>query len=1271
MAMIATNMLVQRIKWHQRRLEGFRDLRVGLLHMVVLGIRIIKMFAWEPAYKCKLTEKRDAELVHLSAKLKYGIAFKVLRYAGTFVGFVTFMVHTVIRHKTITVQEGFTALALFNTLRSGLMIWPQVINMSIQAHVGYGRLKRFLDAPEVPGKPSFISTLGPDEYSGCAPALSVQGGTFSHNEGMPARNTGAAFRWRGNSKNDHKTPPTLAAVRVEIPSNAITCVVGPCGSGKSSFLSALLGELQTDVDWPRDAPTNNTSAPDTNQLEEPSLAFITAADSARKASLALAPHESLAGPEKSVSAEKCDGGQLDENKGGVRGFAAVGLAESGSKELGYVPQKPWILNRSIRDNIILGSAFHWNRYWDVIDACCLRHDLDILPAGDMTEIGERGTNLSGGQQQRVSLARACYRHGVEVFLLDDVLSAVDAHVSEAIWNKCILGLLRKQRNATVILVTHQIDLCLRGVDRILLFGKEEGARRLNDKDEKSEKASLCALGDGVIGNDEIKSVSSTIRWQGTPADLSELSGRTEDRYGDIVDPGAQFALAQLGRHFLPNADEIGQSMAMTSSSSEAVAEGGITRNGDADDRKKGTGDEVTMTAGKGVKGGGGVNEEQAAVGQLVRPEKRNKGKISLRLYLNYMYSAGGLSFGVIWTSLGFGVQGMYFIQNLVFSDWVDQMSGEDGVDTAKENGAMLMYLYVTVGYLALILLRATISAFGSLRASRLQHQAMIARILHAPVSWYDATPIGRVINRFSSDLTSFDTEVMDELYSFVDAGAQVLAVVIVVLVIQPWTFVVMIPVVCLSLTYAHLYIQCARELKRLDSTTRSPIYGGFAEILAGLDSIRALDAQSFFFRAFSVHCDEHTKAELALWVSNRWLVMRLQSMTSLVVVAVAVFALYESDHLMAGLVLLYSVQYTNACRLFIKQHASVEMQMNYVERCDEYSRLPAQEGSWHSDPDLWKTLVKDPVTDTWPPKGHLRIRGLTVQYPSQTKPALTDLNLVIPPGTRVGVVGRTGAGKSTLASALFRLLEPVRGQMFLDGVDCAILGLHDVRQAFAIIPQDATLFEGTIRSNLDAFDDHSDEEIWASLKIAQLADKIGLLPGKLAAEVRAGGSNLSVGERQLLCMSRALLRGAKILIMDEATASVDPATDAIIQDTIRGIAQSVNKDATESRLKCSIICVAHRLETIIYYDKVLVLDEGKVAEYDSPAALLTPLETTEETTEPQQQGGDKHKAERLFLSLCSARGPDTLKRLRLAANVTSEEAERQSNERTDGFTTSG
>jgi len=774
--------------------------------------------------------------------------------------------------------------------------------------------------------------------------------------------------------------------------------------------------------------------------------------------------------------------------------------------ISYASQQAWIQNATVRDNILFGKPFDAEHYNKVIKVCSLKRDLEILESGDMTEIGEKGVNLSGGQQQRVSLARAVYANS-DIFLLDDVLSAVDAHVGEHIFKHCIRGMLS---NKTRVLITHQVSMTIKHADYIVIIGS-----------------------------------NGQIEAQGTFAELSSGGSNFKEYL---------FSLASEDLEEEARRRTTSMYMERTKSARQLS--------------KKKT--EIEQTKPKEGK-------------KIIETEKLAKGHVPLKTYWFYFKACGGFPFLLFFAALSLLWQVAYFGQSFLLSDWIEEMSA--GVE---EGPNFRRFVIICVSTIAALFVRSIAIAFGSLRASRVTHDSMTRRVFYAPISWFDATPLGRIFNRFSSDIETIDKDMMNDISSFVDVMLAVLGVVGSISFAIPWMSIGMAIITAVCCYLGHLYLLTARQLKRLEATSKSPMYAHFAESLSGAATIRAYQAEQRFIQRNAELVDTCSRVHYHLWCSNFWLTTRVRILGACVAGLSGLFIIIFVDSIdgnTAGLVLSFATQFAFNTVFALRLHAQMEMSLNSIERSNEYCEIQQEA------PPIQPENRPPPG---WPAQGKIEVKDLVLKYASMQNPVLHSISFVVPPKTRVGVVGRTGAGKSSLMTALFRMVEPQSGSIIIDGVDIGKLGLRDLREKLAIIPQEPMLFSGTVRSNVDPFELCTDAEIWTALDQVHLREFIFSNPSKLETVITDNGQNLSVGQRQLLCMARAILRKSSVLIMDEATANVDPETDSYIQDTMQNQFTS-----------CTVLCIAHRLHTVVFYDKILVMELGKIMEYDTPLNLLS------------------------------------------------------------------
>ncbi|XP_039333978.2 multidrug resistance-associated protein 1 isoform X1 [Saimiri boliviensis] len=1014
-----------------------KDNRIKLMNEILNGIKVLKLYAWELAFKDKVLDIRQEELKVLK-KSAYLAAVGTFTWVCTpfLVALCTFAVYVTVDEKNILdAQKAFVSLALFNILRFPLNILPMVISSIVQASVSLKRLRIFLSHEE----------LEPDSIE--RRPVKDGGGTNS----ITVRN--ATFTWARSE------PPTLNGITFSIPEGALVAVVGQVGCGKSSLLSALLAEMEK-----------------------------------------------------------------------VEGHVAV----KGS--LAYVPQQAWIQNDSLRENILFGCQLEEQYYKSVIQACALLPDLEILPSGDRTEIGEKGVNLSGGQKQRVSLARAVYCNS-DVYLFDDPLSAVDAHVGKHIFEN-VIGPKGMLKNKTRILVTHGVSY-LPQVDVIIVMS----GGKISEMGSYQE---LLAR-DGAFA-EFLRTYASAE--QGQDPEDNGVTG--------ISSPGKEAKPMENG---LLVTDRAGKQLQRQLSSSSSYS-GDISRchNSTAAEAKK----EETW--------------------KLMEADKAQTGQVKLSVYWDYMKAIGlFVSFLSIFLFM------CNHVASLASNYWLSLWTDDPIVNGTQEHTKVRLSVYGALGIsqgIAVFGYSMAVS-IGGIFASRRLHLTLLDNVLRSPMSFFERTPSGNLVNRFSKELDTVDSMIPQVIKMFMGSLFNVVGACIIILLATPIAAVIIPPLGLIYFFVQRFYVATSRQLKRLESVSRSPIYSHFNETLLGVSVIRAFEEQERFIRQSDLKVDENQKAYYPSIVANRWLAVRLECVGNCIVLFAALFAVMSRQSLSAGLVGLsvsYSLQVTTYLNWLVRMSSEMETNIVAVERLKEYSETE-KEAPWQ--------IQETAPPNSWPQAGRVEFRDYCLRYREGLDLVLRHISVTINGGEKVGIVGRTGAGKSSLTLGLFRINESAEGEIIIDDINIAKIGLHNLRFRITIIPQDPVLFSGSLRMNLDPFSQYSDEEVWTSLELAHLKDFVSALPDKLDHECTEGGENLSVGQRQLVCLARALLRKTKILVLDEATAAVDLETDDLIQSTIRTQFEG-----------CTVLTIAHRLNTIMDYTRVIVLDKGEIREYGAPSDLL-------------------------------------------------------------------
>ncbi|KAI9689553.1 MAG: hypothetical protein M1822_010204 [Bathelium mastoideum] len=872
--------------------------------------------------------------------------------------------------------------------------------------------------------------------------------------------------------------------------------------------------------------------------------------------------------------------------------------------ISYVAQSPWVMNASVRENIVFGHRWDPHFYEKTIKACALVEDFSSLPDGDETQVGERGISLSGGQKARLTLARAVYARS-DIYLLDDVLSAVDQHVGRHIIDN-VLGSKGLLASKTRILATNSIPVLIEANYVVLL---REG--RIIERGTyqqlmamKGEIANLIkSASNEQSGEDESKDSGATTASSGSDESVTVWGtgpNSEEEEPDEMQDGMPQLAPIRPGGG--PARKSSGMTLRRASTASFRGPRGKLM------DEETGPSEGVAKTKqSKEFVEQGKVKWD--VYGQYAKTS--NLGAVAVYLFMLVAAQTAQIG-GSVWLkhwsevnaeygsnpqvgkyigiyfAFGFGSAGLVVFQTLIL--WIF-CSIEVRAIAIREKPVPIPVLASSICKSVRVDVGSYTNATWLVQASRKLHERMAFAIFRSPMRFFETTPAGRILNRFSSDIYKVD-EVLARTFNMLFVNTARAAFTLGVISTSTPIFVcLIIPLGGLYLYIQRYYLRTSRELKRLDSTTRSPIYAQFQESLSGISTIRAYRQQKRFAQDNQWRVDANLRAYYPSTTANRWLAVRLEFIGSVIILTsagLAIVAVSTGGGPSAGLVGLamsYALQITQSLNWIVRQTVEVETNIVSVERVLEYARLPSEAP---------EVISKNRPPISWPAHGAVRFDQYSTRYRPELDLVLKNISLDIKPREKIGVVGRTGAGKSSLTLALFRIIEPAEGTIKIDDLDTTKIGLWDLRRRLAIIPQDALLFEGSVRDNLDPGHVHDDTELWSVLEHARLKDYIARMPAKLDARVNEGGSNLSQGQRQLISLARALLTPSNILVLDEATAAVDVQTDALLQQTLRS-SQFRNR---------TIITIAHRVNTILDSDRVLVLDKGQVREFDTPDRLI-------------------------------------------------------------------
>ncbi|XP_053416712.1 ATP-binding cassette sub-family C member 8 isoform X10 [Nycticebus coucang] len=1042
----------------QRSTLEYSNERLKQTNEMLRGIKLLKLYAWENIFRTRVEETRRKEMTSLRAFAIYtsisifmNTAIPIAAVLITFVGHVSFF-----KEADFSPSVAFASLSLFHILVTPLFLLSSVVRSTVKALVSVQKLSEFLSSAEI----------HEEQCAPCEPAPQGQASKYQAvplkvvNRKRPAREDclmGPLQRLAPSADGDADnccvqiiggyftwTPdgiPTLSNITIHIPQGQLTMIVGQVGCGKSSLLLATLGEMQKisgAVFW-------NSSLHDSETGEDPS-------------------------PEQEMAADS------DVRKRGP---------------VAYASQKPWLLNATVEENITFDSPFNKQRYKMVIEACSLQPDIDILPHGDQTQIGERGINLSGGQRQRISVARALYQHAGVVFL---IIAMKDGTIQRE-------GTLKDFQRSECQLFEHWKTL-------------------MNRQDQELEKETVTER-------------KATEPPQGLPRAMSSRDGL-----------------------LLQDEEE----------EEEEAAE----------------------------------SEEDDNLSSVLH----QRAKIPWQACAEYLSSAGILLLSLLVLSQLLKHMVLVAIDYWL-AKWTDSaltlnptaasncsLSQECALDQTVY--AMVFTVLCSLGIVLCLVTSVTVEWTGLKVAKRL-HRSLLNRIILAPMRFFETTPLGSILNRFSSDCNTIDQHIPSTLECLSRSTLLCVSALAVISYVTPVFLVALLPLAVVCYFIQKYFRVASRDLQQLDDTTQLPLLSHFAETVEGLTTIRAFRYEARFQQKLLKYTDSNNIASLFLTAANRWLEVRMEYIGACVVLIAAVTSISNSLHreLSAGLVglgLTYALMVSNYLNWMVRNLADMELQLGAVKRIHGLLKTEAEnyEGLMALPP------APSLIPKNWPDRGKIQIQNLSVRYDSSLKPVLKHVNALISPGQKIGICGRTGSGKSSFSLAFFRMVDMFEGRIIIDGIDIAKLPLYTLRSRLSIILQDPVLFSGTIRFNLDPEKKCCDSTLWEALEIAQLKLVVKALPGGLDAIITEGGENFSQGQRQLFCLARAFVRKTSIFIMDEATASIDMATENILQKVV----MTAFADRT-------VVTIAHRVHTILSADLVIVLKRGAILEFDKPEKLLS------------------------------------------------------------------
>lgn len=1160
--------LAECIVYYRKQILERRDSLLRYINDTFLGIQVIKYYAWEDAFLQRISNERSALL-----KLFYSISW--IRCFNESSAFFSGLMVSSVAYLTIYLQgeplipsKVFASLGLFFLVQVDITdLMPRAIEYITRSYVSVKRLESFLLLPE--RVPTAEACLRPEVV------LSINHGTFYwplYDEEI-MESMGAE---------PQEQSAILEDINLEVFCGQFVMIIGPVGSGKSSLFSAILNQMP---------PVN------------PSLTRI---------------------------------------------FVRTPLA--------YASQQPWLFSGTVQDNILLGRSFDAKRMEKVISICCLQRDIALFPHGLASQVGERGHFLSGGQKARVSLARAFYDFdSTKLFLLDDVLAAIDNIVSKKILEN-ILELI-VETGSTVLFITHMTQF-LPFSHRVIALNNgliEFDGSFAEYKDKNLHVGDYEATIDSPFSGPS-EDVSSSD---------SDSSSHDEESDDDILTPRIPYLSRSLetspsmGNVHIDDERSIFARNVFKKPSSSAAKRSIPSHYTDYKAFPLGIQKPLTLNRGRIVFKPVTAKRRAHSVDPKAQPsplsfrikpsgpsgieEERSVGAVSLATYREFLS---------ISCCAGFFLLIMCILPQFLFilaNQWLNLWSSQSFSDQQTQSIYPIMIVSLTVACTLTSLVRAESFFWVCMRGCQRIFDLMLQRSIHFPLSFFQAHPIGRILNRFTKDQSLVDEELPWTLFDAVQCLLMFFGSLLLVLYLNFWIILVLPPILYLYYMIRVWYLSASREIKRCEALARSPVMSLLNATLLGISTLHSYPSSifaSFHFQfkyavllyllyiCFTTFCrrylqNQHTLALFAYDSAARWMAFWLDLVSVLfffLLCQIFALLLFLKDSFPslapymtftaadAGLALSYSMYLLGLVQWCTRQLSEVENMMTSVERILSYSKLPV-ESQAGVDPNKG-VLPSSSMEPLWPSHGAVHVKNLTLNVPSRSLPILSGISFTIPGGGyTVAVVGRTGAGKSSLLSAMLRLIEPTEDSLVtIDGVAIRDVSLDCLRRSISVIPQDPVLFDAPLRYNLDPYGKCSDFELWQALSMVSLyrpshlydaqstefvedLDSSLFLPEGLDTDLT--GSCLSVGEKQLLCLARAILRKTKIIFMDEATANIDIQTSAMIQNLLLTVFP-----------KSTVFTIAHRLQTVIDYDYVLVLDRGKLVEEGSPYDLLKSLESS-------------------------------------------------------------
>lgn len=1188
------------------------DQRIQQTSEFLSGVRLIKMQGWESHFKDKISAKRSEELHHLWRLFRFRITNSTVSFAlPTFVSTAVFVGYVFLFGEELTIATTFASLAVLSSMRPGFFLLPIVMISFAEGTVAISRFTKFLTLEEMP------DPRGQQGDDGAFPHHYVDGDDMDmdgdhpgdHHVRISNNNNGTNVLVGGGRfmSVEHFDEIIVPEADLQLERPPLRNKQIPISIENGEFMYYEAGELQDickEAGGPVGPPTGNLlDEVDFTPEEDP---LIDQHDMDHKED-----YERLHMTNVNLRVNKgdlvCIVGAVGAGKSSlVRGILGELKQLSGTRSLNgriaYAGQNIWILNDTIRNNILFNMPYDEGLYFSVLEAAQLLPDLTIMPAGDLTVVGERGVTLSGGQKARISLCRLLYRAQYsDVFVLDDLLAALDMQTLKAVLELGILGLLHNKTR--VVVMNSNYYGVLETADQVVIMENGQVAAVGSYDELIGDFASvLCKNEHEVDANDDTVdgTAAATTATTGTAtatnagADASTASASGDDN-NDMSDDDvdANDMDIDLSKHESKSKSKTlsprpSSSSASFSSSASSSSHGKKLLDNDEEymhDVADPAAIKKKIAAAMMGLAGDLSEAARSKKGRLAVEEARVVGILDLGLYNLYFGSAWGVSgyltFALVVTLVTLA-QACQTASDYWLAEWAEDSSSDTDAYYA-------MYFGILLGItIVFSWAKAQFFMMTAWRSGKKMHERALDRLCKAPVHLYfDVVPTGRILNRFSKDMDAVDLLLVDFFFEFLETAFFIFFLALVCAYSVPEILVVFVPLCYLFYQCRQIFSRSSREIKRIESVSRSPVFSIFGETVSGLGHIRAYGEEESFRKKYYDRLDTHIKTTFHLNEITPWNVVRLDLIGAFMVLTVTICILWFQDSIsetLAALALSYSTQLQSRLTECVWKSIETENYMTQMERLEHFQHIP-QENYGEGDD----------VPANWPKHGKVMFDRVHFRYRPDLNNVLHGVNFLAQPAEHLGICGRTGSGKSSLMVVMFRLGEIAQGQgnIYIDDVDIGQIRLDDLRSRISIIPQMPWLFKGTVRENLDPSGIRSDAELWEALRHAHLADWVQKSELKLETAIVERGANMSQGQRQLLCIARALVRRSKVVMMDEATANIDHATDALIQETIR-------KHFND----CTTLTIAHRLTTIANSDRILVLSHGRVVECASPHQLL-------------------------------------------------------------------